>query len=192
MYKESLSAAAIILTFCLFFPYIRAIQRGETKPHVFSWVIWGLSTLIVFWAQLAGRGGPGAWGIGVSGVISSYIALLSYLKRGDTLITRSDWVFLLAALCALPFWFFTSNPMWAVIILTFSDLAGFGPTIRKAYFHPFDESVGLFALFAARNGLVILALENYSLTTVLFPAAVGFACLLLTLLLIYRRRSINA
>lgn len=188
MPKEFLSTLAIALTFALFLPYIRSIRRGDLKPHVFSWVIWGIGTVIVFFAQLAGGGGPGAWVIGVSGVITSYIAWLSYRKRGDTIITRTDWMFFGAALCALPCWFFTSDPLWAVVTLTIVDLIGFGPTVRKAYHHPHEESAIFFALSALRNLLVILALQNYSLTTVLFPAAVGFACLLLALLLVCRRR----
>jgi hypothetical protein len=118
MYKQLCSTAAIALTFAAFLPYIRSIQRGETKPHVFSWVIWGLTTFIAFFAQLAGRGGLGAWPIGVSGTISIYIALLSYLKRSDTVITKTDWAFFVAALSALPFWFIVSDPLWAVVILT--------------------------------------------------------------------------
>ncbi|HEX9997866.1 MAG TPA: hypothetical protein VGB45_12025 [Abditibacterium sp.] len=184
--KEFLSAAAVLVTFILFVPYIRSIKNGETKPHVFSWVIWGLGTFIVFFAQLAGRGGLGAWPIGISGVISTYIAYLAYQKSGDTLITRADWAFLFAALSALPFWFFTSDPLWAVVTLTISDLIGFGPTVRRAYHHPHEESVVFFGLSALRNLLVVLALQHYSLTTVLFPAAVGLACLLFSLMLIYR------
>jgi hypothetical protein len=189
MSKELLSAAAIALTFGMFFPYIRSIHRGKTKPHVFSWVVWGLGTLIVFLAQLAGHGGLGAWPIGVSGVITSYIALLAYLKRADTTITKTDWVFFFAALSALPFWFLTSDPLWAVVTLTVVDVIGFGPTVRRAYRHPHEESVSFFALAAARNLLVIFALEHYSLTTVLFPAAVGLACLLLVFMLAYRRHA---
>ncbi len=187
MSKEFLSTIATALTFALFFPYIRSIQRGETKPHVFSWVIWGLGTLIVSFAQLAGGGGAGAWVICISGLISSYIALLAYLKRGDIIITKTDWLFFIAALWALPCWFLTSNPLWAVVTLTMVDLFGFGPTIRKAYIQPYEERVGFFALSSFRNLLVILALEHYSLTTVLFPAVVGFVCLLVAFLLAYRR-----
>jgi len=187
MYKELLSAAATILTFIIFFPYIRSIRRGDLKPHVFSWVIWGLGTLIVSFAQLAGRGGLGAWVIFVSGLITIYIALLAYFKRGDTAITSTDWIFLGLALCALPSWFFSSDPLWAVVTLTFVDIIGFGPTLRKAYAHPYNESVSFFALAAVRNLLVILALEHYSLTTVLFPAVVGLTCLLLAFMLIYWR-----
>lgn len=190
MPKELLSVAAIILTFVLFVPYIRSIYLGRTKPHVFSWIVWGMGTLTVFFAQLAGQGGLGAWPIGVSGVITSYIALLAYLKRADTHITRADWIFFIAALSALPFWFFTSNPLWAVVALTVVDVMGFGPTVRKAYRYPHEESAKFFALSVARNLLVILALERYSLTTALFPAAVGLACLFLVFMLVYRRRSL--
>ena len=143
MIKDVLSAAAIVLTFAIFVPYIRSIRQGQTKPHVFSWVIWGLSTFVVFLAQLAGSGGVGAWPIGVSGVITAYIAVLAYRKQSDTAITRSDWAFFAVALAALPCWFFTSDPLWAVVILTGLDLAGFGPTFRSAYARPHDERIAL-------------------------------------------------
>ena len=188
VYKELLSIIAIALTFIAFFPYIRSIVLGETKPHVFSWVIWGSTTFVVFLAQLEDDGGVGAWPIGVSGVITLFVAALSYFKRADISITKTDWLFFIAAMSALPFWYFTSNPLWAVVILTTVDILGFGPTVRKSYQQPHSESLLFFALFAARNFIVILALENYSLTTVLFPAAVGIACLALIIMLIYRRQ----
>lgn len=186
-YKEILSTIAIALTFIAFFPYIRSIIFGEIKPHVFSWIIWGSTTFVVFLTQLEDDGGVGAWPIGVSGVITLFVATLSYFKRADISITKIDWLFFISAMSALPFWYFTSNPLWAVIILTTVDVLGFGPTIRKSYQQPHSESLLFFALFAARNFIVILALENYSVTTVLFPAVIGAACLALIFLLVYRR-----
>ncbi len=90
-------------------------------------------------------------------------------------------------MASLPFWYFTSNPLWAVIILTTVDIFGFGPTVRKAYIEPFEEQLTFFALFTVRNIIAIMALENYSLTTVLFPAAIALSCLLLILVVLYRR-----
>ena len=188
MHKELFSAVAIALTFAIFIPYIRAIARGKTKPHVFSWIIWAIGTLVVFFAQLADGAGVGAWPIGISACITFYIAHLAYRKRGDASITRSDWLFLLAALSTLPIWFITSNPLWAVVVLTLVDIIGFGPTVRRSYANPYDESVSFFALASVRNLLVVLALEHYSMTTVLFPAAVGAACVMLTAFLLYRRK----
>ena len=89
-YKELLSAIAIGLTCIAFFPYIRSIINGKVKPHVFSWVIWGTTTFVVFLAQLEDNGGAGAWPIGVSGSITIFIALLAYSKRADISITHSQ------------------------------------------------------------------------------------------------------
>jgi hypothetical protein len=98
-------------------------------------------------------------------------------------------MFFLAAMVSLPFWYFTSDPLWAVIILTSVDVFGFGPTIRKAYSFPFEEQLTFFALFMIRNLIAIMALENYSITTVLFPAVIASACLFLILMVTYRRRA---
>jgi hypothetical protein len=189
LYKKILSAVAVAITFIAFYPYISAIIRGIIKPHVFSWVIWGTTTFVVFLAQREANAGAGAWPIGVSGVITLFIALLAYIKRADVAITRVDWWFFFSAMSSLPLWYFTSDPLWAVAILTVVDVLGFGPTVRKAYHFPRSESVLFFTLFATRNLIVIVALENYSVTTVLFPAVIAAACLLLLAMLIYRRRS---
>ena len=187
IYKEILTAVAIALTLIAFFPYIRSILKGHVKPHVFSWVIWGTTTFVIFLAQLEGKGGVGAWPIGISGIITLFIACLGFIKRSDITITRTDWVFFILAMSSLPFWYFTSDPLWAVIILTTVDILGFGPTVRKAYVTPYSESLLFFSLLATRNVTVIFALENHSVTTVLFPAVVAMACLLLMVIIASRR-----
>ncbi|HAJ92613.1 MAG TPA: hypothetical protein DCO71_08380 [Gammaproteobacteria bacterium] len=189
-YKEILSALAIGLTFIAFYPYIRSIIKGETKPHVFSWVIWGSTTFVVFLAQLEGGGGVGAWPLGVSGAITVFVAITAYAKRADISITGTDWLFFVSAMSSLPFWYLTSDPLWAVVILTTVDVLGFGPTIKKAYSQPYTESALFFMLFTVRNLMVIMALENYSVTTVLFPAVIAAACIVLMAMIVYRRHAL--
>ena len=188
MYKQLLGAIAIGLTIIAYFPYIRSIIQGKTRPHVFSWVIWGTSTSIVFLAQLADKGGAGAWVIGVSGVISIYVAILAYIKRSDSTITRMDWLFFILAMASLPLWYLTSDPLWAVVLLTTVDVLGFGPTFRRAYARPFDEQLMFFVIMIARIFIVVSALENYSLTTVLFAATIAAVCVIFSLMVAYRRR----
>lgn len=189
--KELLSTLAIAITFIAFIPYIRSIHQGKTKPHAFSWIIWASVTFVVFLAQLADHGGAGAWPIGVSGVITLYVAILAYIKKSDIVITNKDWIFFIVAMTALPFWYFTSNPLWAVLILTLVDLIGFAPTFRKAYHSPYEEQLTFFTLIATRNLIAIMALENYSLTTTLFPAATALACILFIQMVIIRRATIK-
>jgi hypothetical protein len=191
IYKNLLSAIAIALTILAFFPYIRSILKGETKPHVFSWVIWGATTFIVCLAQLADEGGAGAWPIGVSGIITLYVAILAYIKKSDSTITKTDWLFFILAMASLPAWYLTSNPLWAVVMLTTVDVLGFGPTFRKAYIRPFEEQLMFFVIMTIRNLISITALEHYSLTTVLFPAVIANACLIFIPMVIYRRRTLT-
>lgn len=187
-WKHLASLFAILITFTAYFPYIRGILQGRIKPHVFSWVIWGATTSIVFVIQLGADGGTGAWPIGVSGAVTIFIAILAFIYRSDHSITRIDWLFFIAALSSLPFWYFTANPLWSVIILTTVDLLGFGPTLRKAYFYPFEEQPSFFALFTVNYILVMFALESRTWTTMLFPAALTFSCLVMTVMLQHRRR----
>ncbi|MEW8537145.1 MAG: hypothetical protein AB2565_14090 [Candidatus Thiodiazotropha endolucinida] len=191
MVKELISGLAVAVTFIAFFPYIHSILTGRTKPHVFSWVIWGSTTFIVFLAQLEDGGGAGAWPIGISGLITLYIALLAYRKKAGITITNLDWAFFTAAMASIPIWYFTSDPTWAVILLTTIDVIGFGPTIRKAFAHPYDEDLKFFALFALRNLLVVMALERYTIATMLFPAVIATVCLFFIVLIVYKRRTIR-
>ena len=186
--KAVFSAAALVLTFFLFYIYIRSILRDEVRPHVFSWMIWAAGTVIVFFAQLSDGAGIGAWPIGISGVITFLVAILALTRSADKSIVPMDWVFLGLALSALPLWFATSNPFLAVLVLTIVDLLGFGPSVRKSWFLPYEENAQFFALGAVRNGFVVVALENYSWTTVLFPAAIGIACFMFFAVILMRRQ----
>ena len=133
----------------------------------------------------------GAWPIGVSGLLTAYIAVLAYRNRTDTSITRTDWVFLAVAIAALLCWLLTSNPLLAVALLTGVELAGFGPTFRFAFAHPNKERIGFYFLAALRNTLTISALEHYSLTTVLYPTAKVIVGVILVVMIAYRRTQPN-
>ena len=191
MTKELLSGAAIAITFVAFIPYIRSIRSGATKPHVFTWVIWGFATFVVFWGQLVAEAGAGAWPTGISGLITIYVAVLAFTKRGDISISLTDWAFFLAAMTALPLWFLTSDPLWAVVILTLVDILGYGPTIRKVSKDPYSERLGFYLLMGVRNLVSIAAIERYSLTTLLFPAATAAAIGLLFAVVVRRRLDVN-
>jgi hypothetical protein len=59
--KEILGIVAVILTFVGYVPYIRDTLAGKTKPHIYTWFIWGLVTAIAFGLQVSAKAGPGAY-----------------------------------------------------------------------------------------------------------------------------------
>jgi len=187
----ALSFIAITITVFAYLPYIQSIRDGRTKPHIFSWIIWGSATVVVSFAQLAAKGGVGAWPITISGLLTIYTAWLAWQKKGDIDITPLDWFFFITALSALPLWYLTANPLWAVIILTTVDLLGFAPTFRKSWFRPQDESLTFFMLMTLRNFIAAAALEHYALATLLFPMATGAAGALFIVMVILRRNRLE-
>lgn len=189
-FKELASLAAILLTVVGYVPYIAAIRKRIVRPHFYSWVIWSITTGVVSVAQLSADGGVGAWPTAVSALITIYVAVLAWILRSDISITRVDLGFLLASLAALPAWFFTSDPLWSVVILTVVDVLGFGPTLRKAYFYPHEESLQFYILFTIRSALSIVALETINLTTMLFPAVMAVSCFAGSVLLWWRRKTL--
>lgn len=186
-YKSWLGGMAMAITCLAFFPYIWSIFYGQTRPHVFSWVIWGMNTSVAFLATLAAGGGAGALVMGFSAAVTVFIAMLAYYKRADVTITLADRLFFVLALAAMPLWYWTEDPLWAMGLITFIELLGFAPTLRKTWVQPFSESLLFLGLLVLRNLLLIAALAQYSLTTVLFPAAMAAVCLLLMGIMAWRR-----
>jgi hypothetical protein len=178
-------AAAAALTLLAYLPYLWAILLGDIRPHVFTWIIWGTATMLGFAAALDSGGGWGAWVIGLSAVTSFVVATLAYVKRADVTISHTDVLFFAVALAAVPLWVLAHDPLWAVLLLTLIELLGFGPTFRKTWHAPRSESMTFLVLLILRNTLILSALERYTLTTVLFPAAAGAACLALVAIMIW-------
>ena len=188
MIHKLLGIIAIGLSIWALYPYIQAIHQGKMKPHVFSWIIWGSTTAIVGFAQLIEKGGAGSWSIILSGLITFYIAYLAFINKSDTSITTSDKLLFILAMSAIPFWIITSNPLSAVLLLTSIDVIGYIPTFRKSYLNPHEESLPLFSIMTGRNFISSLALEHYSLTTLLFPIATGSVNILLIGIILIQRK----
>ncbi len=189
--KEILSGVAIALTIYAYVLYIRSILAGKTKPHILSWLTFSITTLIVFFAQLADKGGLGAWPTGASAIMTMTVSILAYLKRSDCSITQADWLCLMTVFLSIPVWYATANPLWAVVLLTAMDAMGFIPTFRKTYLSPFQEHLTFYVLLGIRSFISILALEHFSLTTVLFPASISALCVMFVCMVIYRRNVIT-
>src|SRR5207253_1528641 len=103
-----------------YIPYFRDIIKRKTKPHAFSWFIWGLLTAIAFFAQLTKGGGAGAWVSGFTSLVLLSIAVLALIYgEKDTKII--NWLSFIGALVGLILWGITKNPLSAIIIVTAID-----------------------------------------------------------------------
>ena len=171
VYKEVLGLTATIVAFASYVPYFRDIFSGKTKPHAFSWLVFGIITLIGFIGQLYGNAGPGAWVTGFSGLIC-FIIFYFALKKGEKNIVLLDWVSLVGAFIAILFWVFTKDPLLSVVLITLISILGFFPTIRKSYMKPNQETLVSYTLSGLKFVLSLFALNSFSIITALYPISI--------------------
>lgn len=188
-YKNILGTVAVIVAFVSYIPYFRNIFAGKTKPHAFSWLVWCVLNAIAFAGQISDRGGAGAWAVGLTAAVMLVIFSLA-LTKGEKHITRSDWLCLIGAGLALVLWGITSEPLLSVILITVIDALGFIPTVRKSYHKPHQETLVTFLLSTVKYLLVVIALQNYSLVTALFPISLVVMNGLFVAMLLVRRRQV--
>ncbi len=189
-YRSILGVAATIIALISYIPYFRDIVAKKTKPHTFTWLIWGVLTGIAFVGQLAGHAGPGAWVTGFTAVVCIAIAGIAAID-GQRNIVPADWLALGGAAVALLVWFVTRGPLLSVILITIIDNIGFIPTLRKSYDRPFEETMSTFALSGFKWVLGLLALERLSVVTALFPLSIVVASWLFVVMLLVRRKQLG-
>lgn len=181
--QETYALISILLMLGCEAAYVRSVLRRQVKPHLFSWLIWGLLDGTAAAGQFAAGAGMGAWCAGVSSLNCLLIMGLS-VSYGEKHITFSDKIFLGIALTGLPLWALTKDPLWAVAIATMVDILGYYPTYRKSHARPFEENLGVFALSSLGFGLAILAVEERNVTTLLFPVTIFLVNSLFSLCLV--------
>ena len=186
-YKAVLGVVAIIIGIAAYIPYLRDLFQGKTRPHVFSWFIWGLMTAIGFFAQLSEGAGAGAWIGAFTASVSFFIAIYA-LRRGEKNITLIDWASFFGAVLAIAFWVITKEPLTAIILIVLIDALGFVPTFRKSYSKPYEETLISYFLNGTKFIPALFALESFSLATALYPAYLIVANYSFVAMLVARRR----
>ncbi|NTU77560.1 MAG: hypothetical protein HGA90_07100 [Alphaproteobacteria bacterium] len=188
--KELFGVLSVVVGCVGFAPYFWDILKKRTKPHAFTWIVWTLLAGIVFFAQAVDRAGPGAWATGFTAAACLLIAVLA-LQRGEKQITRSDWTTFVAALAAIPLWYFTAEPFYVVLLVTGIDGLACYPTYRKSWAKPQEETAKFYALAAIKFVLALFALENHTAVTMLYPSFLIIANGALLVLILWRRRALR-
>lgn len=187
--KETLSAIAVILTFVGYTPYYKDIINGKTRPHVYSWGLWSILTIVLVALQLKGGAGPAIWVSVAAGLLCGGVALLA-LKNGRKEITRSDTVVALLSLIAIACWLIADQPVTAMILLIVADMLAFIPTVRKSWFKPHKETLSLYLITTVRFLLALGAVEKYTFLSSAWIIAWILSNGLFSLFLIVRRKQV--
>jgi hypothetical protein len=189
-YKIIISIIGVVLSIIGYGMYVRDILKRKTIPHTFTFLIWSIASSITWALQVHGGAGLGAWITLVVTKICIIIFFLS-LKYGEKDITKLDIIFLITSFVALFLWLVVDQPVWSIILLVATDVSGFGPTVRKSWNKPHNESVFTWELTAFRHGISIFALEKLNILTLLYPLVWTFVNIVFSIFLIIRRKQVD-
>jgi hypothetical protein len=188
--KPILGIIAIGLGLAAYAIYIHGTVKYKIRPHAFSWLLWTLTTAVVFTAQITKGGGAGSWSTGFTCTVCLAIGIISLFKY-DKRYTLSDILFISIAVLALLPWFFTKNPTTSVILIASIDVLGYGPTLRKSYYYPDEEKAISFGLNAIKHLFSFMALQNYIVATWIYPTSQIFMNSLVVVVILIRRKQLN-
>ncbi len=189
-YKLLLGSLAVVISLVSYAPYLWDIFKGKTKPHAFSWLIWTILTGVAFAIQYSENGGAGAWVTGISTLLCFVVCVVAF-AQGHVKFDYLDWFLLGLAVLSFVLWRLVENPVYSIILVTLTDILGFFPTYRKAYYKPYEETVSAYVLYALKFFLSLFALETFIFTTAFYPAVLVFLNSSFVVLLLVRRKQIS-
>ena len=185
--KDFIGIIAVVLAFVAYIPYFLDILKKKSIPHPYSWLIWGLTSFLIFGLQMAHGGGAGAYTTATVGFISLLVAILAFRNGAKQAITSQDTIIFIIAIIAALLWLLVDQPVISVSLLVGADILGIIPSIRKAWHKPHEETLSMWLINTGRHGISIFALQQYNFITLLNPLAWVVANGVFSLILIARR-----
>ncbi|MDO8558878.1 MAG: hypothetical protein Q7R84_00955 [bacterium] len=188
--KTIFTVVSLVFGLAVFIPYYINIWKKVAKPHLFSWITWGILTGIGFILSSQEGGGEGSWIFALQSILCLSIAGYA-LAKGEKNITRVDWVFFISAIVIMIIYIFTKNAMISVVLAAVIDFFAFLPTFRKSFSKPHDEPA-LTYFFSSLSFLFSLgALQAYSFVTLFYPSTLVITNTAFVLFVLVRRKVIK-
>lgn len=141
--------------------YVVLTYRRAIVPHVFTWFIWLVTTLIALGGLVLADEGPVVWRACFM-ALGCLVIFLIALQNGTRYVTRSDWLMLSGSMATIPIWLLTDDLLWSAIWLLVVETLAIIPMIRKGHAHPFQESLLAVSVSCASNILAVLAMQTKS------------------------------
>src|SRR5260221_8402391 len=125
--------------------YVRAILKGEAKPHRTTRLTILITTVLATASLFVQHDTVAIWLAGVSAFQAIVIFTLS-IKYGMGGWAKSDLLCLGIALAGIILWQTTKNPVIALYASIAADFTGMVPTLLKTYHFPKTEIWTFFAI----------------------------------------------
>jgi hypothetical protein len=171
--KITAAIIATVIAVTAYIPYLLAMLKGKSKPHLYTWIGYFLVTIMVAIIQYMGGAGIGAIPITLSAIVNAVILFYCF-KLGTRDIVLIDKVCLAVSVIGIvAFAALNSRPLISLAIVTVAEVISFVPTFRKTRNDPYSESLPSYYLSLAKLVLIVVSLHTYDLLTISYPIVWG-------------------
>jgi len=178
----------LIVAFCG--KYLHSLLQGETKPHIYTILLYVIITGIIFYSQITAWAGFWAMYVGITFLFWILIFVLSFWY-GIKDITITDKISLILALLSIPLWYISWDPLLSVILLIIVDVFSSYPSVRKTYVNPYSENLFAFVIEFIWISFSILALAQVNFLSAGYLIYIMLFDILMFCIIYFRRKSIK-
>ncbi len=186
-YRLIFSVIASLTTIVAYYPYIRDIFLWRTKPHLYTWLIWMITTWTATIALWFGKWGFSMISMTIMFILVTLVVLLSF-KYGTKDITKRDTFVLIMALISILIWWQLNNPILAIIMISIIDFLGYIPTYRKSWNNPYEETILFWWTMIIVYSLTFFSNKEFNLLTTIYILTIITANIILFVELFLRRK----
>jgi len=189
-YKIILSILWTIISLLAFLYYYYSILKWDTKPHIYTWLIFWLSLWTAFIIQIQNGAGYGAY-VTLMEFSWCVIAFLLALKYGEKNITKFDTSCLILALLWLALYLGFKTAVISTVLIILVDILAIIPTYRKSFHKPDEETIVIYIMSFVIYIFAIGWLSIYSFSTYWYPLSIMIADLCLVAFILIRRKQLQ-
>lgn len=171
------------------FAYLSAVIRGKAQPYPLSWLLWGITPMIAFAAEINVGVGPSSLVTFTLGVTPLMVFISAMLKNPKWLkLDALNMVCGLIAVGGIILWLLTDEPVLAIVISIIADFFSGLPTIRKTIKRPRSEYAPTYLMSALAMVVTIFAVQSWSFAAGAFPIYVLTVNLFMVWIITTRRK----
>ena len=153
--------------------YVLATLRGKAQPKATIWLLWGMTPMITFFAELSAGVGTAAiipLALGISPLLVAAAAFR--VDRKLFSIDAFEAFCLSIAVLGVAAWAVTQEPLTAIVLAITADFVSAIPIIRKTIRRPASEYPPTYLISALSMVVALLATETVSFAAFAFPVYV--------------------
>src|SRR4051812_14104251 len=127
-WRTALGLAAGAINISAIIPYLRDVLSGTTRPNIVTWSLWTLIGAVLSYAQYQ-AGASWTLALLIGSTFSNLIVACVAIRHGQRSYGWIDGICLVMALLAIGAWWWTSNPLFAIVIGVLAEFFAASPTI---------------------------------------------------------------